>query len=223
MTARSAVSSGAVVDEAAIAAAVAGALSIPTPAEIATEVGAQAACAAAITAASLPSAADVATAVGAQAACAAAVDAKLADIGAAVALAVPDTADVQAAAAAGFGDAWGTVLHVKAQYFNATIGNLTGVFIAAPGAGLRLEILYWGVTTFATAGSFSWSSGATLNLDTGPDVQMRFLGKGPQVSEAAISPEHPLYTLAENANFGITLDVDAEIVVDIKYRIVSTT
>ena len=73
MTARSAVTSGAVVDEAAIAAAVAGALSIPTTGEIATAVGAQAACAAAITAAGIPAA--TATAVGAQTACAAAITA----------------------------------------------------------------------------------------------------------------------------------------------------
>jgi hypothetical protein len=220
MTARSAVSSGSV-DTAAIAAAVAAELDIPTAAENATAVGAQAACAAAITAAGIPAA--TATAVGAQAAAAAAIDAKLGDIGAAVALAVPDSADIQAAAAAGLSAAWGTVLQVKAQYFGATIGNLTGVLIVAPGAKLRIEILYWGVTTFATAGAFSWSSGATTNLDTGPDVQTRFLGKGPQISETAISPTKPLYTLAENANFGITLDVDAEIVVDIKYRIVSTS
>lgn len=67
------------VDNAAIAAAVAAAVDIPTALEngtaAATAVGAQAACAAAITAASLPTAAQVATAVGAQAACAAAITA----------------------------------------------------------------------------------------------------------------------------------------------------
>jgi hypothetical protein len=207
----------ATVDTAAIAAAVAAELTIPTTAEIATAVGAQAACAAAITAAGIPAA--TATAVGAQAACAAAIDAKTGDIAAAVAAAVPDTADLQAA----YGAAWGTVLQVKAQYFGATAIDQTGKLIAAPGAGLRIEILYWGVTSFATAGPFSWSSGATLNLDTGPDVQTRNLAKGSQISEAAISPTKPLYTLAENADFGITLDVDSEVIVDIKYRVVSTS
>lgn len=223
----------ATVDTAAIAAAVAGALSIPTAVEIAAEVDAQGSAAAAITAATLATAGavstlqtavnllpvdgDVTTLVGA------AVDAKLAAIASAVAAAVPDATDVQAAAAAGYGDAWGTVLQVKAQYFGATALDQTGTFIAAPGAGLRIEILSWGVTSFATAGGFTWSSGATLNIDTGPDVQPRNLAKGSQISAAAVSPEHPLYTLAENANFGITIDVDSEVVVDIAYRIVSTT
>ena len=169
MTARSAVTSGAVVDEAAIAAAVAGALSIPTTAEIATAVGAQAACAAAITAASLATAgavstlqtavnllpvdADVTTLVGAV------VDAKLADIGAAVALAVPDVGDIEALLSpAGTGP------------FKA--GPLTGslsytILAAVPG---QVHTLYgYEISADVKGFTATWLSGATA-LTAGANV-----------------------------------------------------
>lgn len=198
-----------------------------------TQAEAQAACEAAIIASNLPTTADVQTsceaailaAVGVEIPTVVQIQAGLASQASVDAL--PTAAEIatavaaQAAASAALQAAWGTVLFVKAQYFNATVGNLTGKFIAAPGAGFRIEILSWAVTTFATVGSFSWSSGATTNIDTGPDVQMRFLAKGSQVSAVCMSPFFPLYVLAENANFGITMDLDAEVVADIQYRVVA--
>ncbi len=172
-----AVASG--IDTAAIAAAVAADLTIPTAAENAAAVAASEAMATTI-----------------ETAAALALDGKMADI------------------AAALGAAWGTVQRLTAQYVNTA-----GVLIAAPGAGFKIEILTWDVSTFALAGNFQWTSGATANIDTGPEVQSRTLSDNSSPHGRAVSPEHPLYSLAENQNFGVA--VDSEIVVDVQYRIVA--
>jgi hypothetical protein len=148
---------------------------------------------------------------------AAAAEVDIAAIASAVALAVPNDEAIRNV----LESAWGEVLQVQSQYFNAyDAGHVTGVMIAAPGAGMRIEILSWGVTTFGAVYGFTWSSGLTLNLDVGPETQNRWLTAGSQVSDAAVSPFYPLYRLAGDADFGITCGELSEVVVDIKYRVV---
>lgn len=161
MTARSACAST-TVDTAAIAAAVAAELDVPTAAENATAVGAQAACAAAITAASLATAgavstlqtavnllpvdADVTTLVGAV------VDSKLADIGAAVALAVPDTGDIQEIVSpAGTGPFKTAALTGSTSY---------DILAAVPG---QVHTLYgYQITVSNAAAVVTWGSAGTV-------------------------------------------------------------
>lgn len=202
------------VDAASIAAGVAAELTIPTVAEIVTGVGAQAACAAALTAAAgvaIPSIAQNQAGLATTAAlstlqttCSALPSA------AAVATAVGAQAACSAAIAASFGN----VQYLPLMYVSEVAG--AAEVLPAPGAGFRLEILGWTTYNFNSTMFVTFRSNG-VDLDANP----RMMLTGVPLHEAAVSPLEPLYVLAENEDFSLTMDVSQEYLISVHYRTVA--